>query len=151
MFLSVFFFRNSLQFKKVSLPLQPQTRNNGAIAQLVEQRTENPCVPGSIPGGTTHKKMENYYQGIDSANDDTFNLFRTFANNIKLVPYRTEWIVYDWEYKLAGTIDFVDYQNGEYTIYDWKRSDKIIASGMPIKINKYGEKGNYGSAEISGC
>ena len=56
MFLSVFFFRNSLQFKKVSLPLQPQTRNNGAIAQLVEQRTENPCVPGSIPGGTTCKK-----------------------------------------------------------------------------------------------
>ena len=28
---------------------------NGAIAQLVEQRTENPCVPGSIPGGTTEK------------------------------------------------------------------------------------------------
>ena len=26
---------------------------NGAIAQLVEQWTENPCVPGSIPGGTT--------------------------------------------------------------------------------------------------
>ena len=31
------------------------TRNSevGAIAQLAEQRTENPCVPGSIPGGTT--------------------------------------------------------------------------------------------------
>ena len=28
-------------------------RNNGVIAQLVEQRTENPCVPGSIPGDTT--------------------------------------------------------------------------------------------------
>ena len=28
----------------------------GAIAQLVEQRTENPCVPGSIPGGTTKTK-----------------------------------------------------------------------------------------------
>ena len=53
MFLSVFFLRNSLQFKKVSLPLQRQISNNGAIAQLVEQRTENPCVPGSIPGGTT--------------------------------------------------------------------------------------------------
>lgn len=94
-------------------------------------------------GTAMHKKIENYYQGIDSANDDAFNLFRIFANNIKLVPYRTEWAVYDWEYKLAGTIDFVDYQNGEYTIYDWKRSDKIIASGMPIKTNKYGEKGNY--------
>ena len=37
-----------------ALPLQSQLRNIvGAIAQLVEQRTENPCVPGSIPGGTT--------------------------------------------------------------------------------------------------
>ena len=27
--------------------------SDGTIAQLVEQRTENPCVPGSIPGGTT--------------------------------------------------------------------------------------------------
>ena len=62
MFLSVFFFRNSLQFKKVSLPLQPQTRNNGAIAQLVEQRTENPCVPGSIPGGTTFLSNRNVAQ-----------------------------------------------------------------------------------------
>ena len=28
-------------------------KKNGVIAQLVEQRTENPCVPGSIPGDTT--------------------------------------------------------------------------------------------------
>ena len=27
--------------------------SEGTLAQLVEQRTENPCVPGSIPGGTT--------------------------------------------------------------------------------------------------
>ena len=31
----------------------------GALAQLVEQRTENPCVPGSIPGGTTYKPETN--------------------------------------------------------------------------------------------
>ena len=30
--------------------------DNGAIAQMVEQRTENPCVPGSIPGGTTENQ-----------------------------------------------------------------------------------------------
>ena len=30
----------------------------GAIAQLVEQRTENPCVPGSIPGGTTRESLK---------------------------------------------------------------------------------------------
>ena len=28
---------------------------DGTLAQLVEQWTENPCVPGSIPGGTTKK------------------------------------------------------------------------------------------------
>ena len=52
------FFENSLQFQKLYLPLQPQTRKIGAIAQLVEQRTENPCVPGSIPGGTTQTKVK---------------------------------------------------------------------------------------------
>ena len=30
----------------------------GALAQLVEQRTENPCVPGSIPGGTTSRSPD---------------------------------------------------------------------------------------------
>ena len=30
---------------------------NGTLAQLVEQRTENPCVPGSIPGGTTYSEL----------------------------------------------------------------------------------------------
>ncbi len=28
----------------------------GTLAQLVEHRTENPGVPGSIPGGTTEYK-----------------------------------------------------------------------------------------------
>ena len=32
--------------------------NDGAIAQLVEQRTENPCVPGSNPGGTTEESQQ---------------------------------------------------------------------------------------------
>ena len=44
----------------------------GAIAQLVEQRTENPCVPGSIPGGTT----------IDSVNSQSplkFSHFNGFS------------------------------------------------------------------------
>ena len=33
------------------LYLHPHSR--GTLAQMVEQWTENPCVPGSIPGGTT--------------------------------------------------------------------------------------------------
>ena len=47
--ISIFSLYNICKIRKLYLSLQPQTRNNGAIAQ----RTENPCVPGSIPGGTT--------------------------------------------------------------------------------------------------
>lgn len=92
-------------------------------------------------GTAMHKKIESYYLGKEPSTDDTFELFKIFANKITLKPYRTEWAVYDWEQKIAGTIDFVDYQNGEYTIYDWKRSDKLIAkNGLPIKNSQYGEK-----------
>ena len=37
----------------------PENRctQKGAIAQLVEQRTENPCVTGSIPVGTTNQAV----------------------------------------------------------------------------------------------
>ena len=43
------------------LYLHPQSTSSnalnckGTLAQMVEQWTENPCVPGSIPGGTTLK------------------------------------------------------------------------------------------------
>jgi hypothetical protein len=42
----------SLEIQNSFLDLQPA---QGTIAQLVEQRTENPCVAGSIPAGTTKK------------------------------------------------------------------------------------------------
>lgn len=92
-------------------------------------------------GTAMHEKIESYYLGKPVSTDETFELFKIFANKITLKPYRTEWAVYDWEQKIAGTIDFVDYQNGEYIIYDWKRSDKLIAkNGLPIKNSQYGEK-----------
>ena len=36
----------------------------GAIAQLVEQRTENPCVPSSILGGTTENPRRCILRGF---------------------------------------------------------------------------------------
>jgi hypothetical protein len=40
---------------KKMLLLQSRNGKSGTIAQMVEQRTENPCVTGSIPVGTTKK------------------------------------------------------------------------------------------------
>ena len=67
-----------LRISKKSSTFAPAFREKlrGAIAQLVEQRTENPCVPGSIPGGTTVKKrsirvsflcLREYKPGVSAA------------------------------------------------------------------------------------
>jgi len=45
----------------------------GTIAQSVEQRTENPCVPGSNPGGTTKVKafrlfLRAFFLSVDAQN-----------------------------------------------------------------------------------
>jgi 5-methylthioribose kinase len=45
------FFRKSFAYSNLKYIFA--VRKGGAIAQSVEQWTENPCVPGSIPGGTT--------------------------------------------------------------------------------------------------
>ena len=38
--------------------LEIYSLNQGAVAQLVEQRTENPCVAGSIPARTTRPSTQ---------------------------------------------------------------------------------------------
>lgn len=50
----------------------------------------------------------------------------------ELKPYRTEWLIYDDDAKIAGSIDMV-YENPDKTlsIYDWKRSKNIT------KINNF--------------
>ena len=48
-----------LYIKKYALPLHRQKK--GTIAQQVEQRTENPCVLGSIPSGTTNNQYPFFY------------------------------------------------------------------------------------------
>ena len=47
------FYSDASLFRNYCITFASVKTHEGAIAQLVEQRTENPCVPGSIPGGTT--------------------------------------------------------------------------------------------------
>jgi len=60
--------------------------------------------------------------------------FLHFIEDYKIRPYRQEWPVYDTELNIAGTIDMVcKEQDGELTIYDWKRSSKVVnPQGQPI-------------------
>lgn len=78
----------------------------------------------------TQKELYEMYK-CDNKNkvDDTveWEYFLQFlCDNPDLKPYRTEWMIFDEELKLAGSIDMV-YENpdGTLSIYDWKRSKDI--------------------------
>lgn len=57
-------------------------------------------------------------------------------DHLGLQPYRTEWMIYDEDLKIAGSIDMV-YKNedGTLDIYDWKRAKEIT------HVNGFGETG----------
>jgi ATP-dependent exoDNAse (exonuclease V) beta subunit len=85
------------------------------------------------PISYTHEELLQVYeeemeQGLPPPNfSEEWGFFiqyvRAFPN---LKPYRTEWMIYDEDLKLAGSIDMV-YENpdGSLSIYDWKRAKEI--------------------------
>jgi len=95
-----------------------------------------------LPSGYTHKELlENYEaylaQGNPSPNvSEEWDFFLQYIRATpSYKPYRTEWMIYHEDLKVAGSIDMV-YENpdGTLSIYDWKRSKEISkANGF----NKY--------------
>lgn len=57
---------------------------------------------------------------------EELSYFDNFLYDVRPTPFRTEWKIYNDEYKLAGTLDLlaVNY-SGEFIIYDWKRSRRM--------------------------
>lgn len=102
-------------FGKTSDEIKEMWRKNGEEA--------------SSAGTKLHYDIECYYNNCPT-NDNTsieYTWFQNFVQKHKhLVPYRTEWIVFDEELKLAGSIDMVfENEDGTLSIYDWKRSKGI--------------------------
>ncbi|MBU3011102.1 hypothetical protein KO506_06790 [Polaribacter vadi] len=92
-------------------------------------------------GTFLHEQIENYYLGEKYSEMEEFNLFKQFLEkHSDLVPYRSEWRIFDQKHNIAGTIDLLA-KNGEngFDIYDWKRSKKIINTfnHLPIITNQW--------------
>ncbi len=90
-------------------------------------------------GTMMHAKIERYYLGETNESDDTYRLFEQFTQHYHLSPYRTEWTIYDEESGIAGTLDFLNLEQGVFTIFDWKRSNKILVCGSPETKNRWGK------------
>jgi ATP-dependent exoDNAse (exonuclease V) beta subunit len=68
--------------------------------------------------------------GNENGNDNKVVEWGYFLNFLKdnpdLRPYRTEWMIYHEDVKIAGSIDMVyENEDGTLEIYDWKRCKEI--------------------------
>ena len=59
------------------------------------------------------------------ASTTEFLLFRKFLSTMQgLTAYRTEWVIWGDEERLAGSVDFIAIdERGDLVIVDWKRSN----------------------------
>lgn len=84
-------------------------------------------------GTKLHKNIEYYWNKqldlIENSTKSTIEwvYFENFVNdNPQLIPYRTEWEIFDLELNLAGSIDITFLNDdGTLDIGDWKRSKEI--------------------------
>ena len=75
--------------------------------------------------------------------------FLRFVMDYDIHPYRQEWPVYYTDLNIAGTIDMVCKEmDGEFTIYDWKRSSKVVnVLGQPI-VEAFGGKRGFNGISL---
>ena len=98
----------------------------------------------SDKGTFLHEQIENYYLGNEYMTMEEFSLFEDFATSHSFLdPFRCEWRIYDEEFGIAGTIDFVAKNGDKYEMYDWKRSKKVVepSTGQAIENDRWGKKG----------
>jgi ATP-dependent exoDNAse (exonuclease V) beta subunit len=81
-------------------------------------------------GTQMHYDIECFYNECYKNTNSSieFTYFMKFQRDIgsTLKPYRTEWMVYHEEYRLAGSIDMIfENPDGSLQIYDWKRCKEI--------------------------
>ena len=112
----------------------------GMTPQEVKDMWEKKGEEARNLGTQLHEKIERHYMGYSNTSDATYRLFEKFTETYRLKPYRTEWAIYDEETGVAGTLDFLNFQDGVFTIFDWKRSNKIIVCGQPEKYNRWGKR-----------
>lgn len=110
----------------------------GLSPEEIKEMWKQNGMEASKMGTMLHRDIELFYNEQDIENDSQeFKHFLDFQkDNEHLKPYRTEWEIFDEDYKLAGSIDCVFEHEGEFHIFDWKRVKEIKEN------NKY-QEGKY--------
>jgi len=106
----------------------------GKSKETIKEEWSTSGTDASQLGSLMHKDIENFFnqEPVINPNTTEFKMFNNFWQSFQAKypdykPYRTEWIVYDEDIKLSGSIDFILKNDitGDLMILDWKRSKKI--------------------------
>ena len=139
------------------------SRNQTSVEETLDKWDKIGKMASEV-GTFVHAQTENYFQHghFDTDYPFTFNggtehisvarekqQFMDFIRDYHIEPYRQEWPVYDEELNIAGTIDLICKEaDATFTIYDWKRSGKVVnAQGQPI-VEAFGYKMSFNGIRL---
>lgn len=107
--------------------LDPNYRYYGKTKEDILMAWEVNRNESASQGTSLHADIEKYYNGDEVQNSSIeYGYFQNFLREHAYTAYRTEWEVYYEEFLACGSIDFVAKDlDGNYIIFDWKRSKKI--------------------------
>ena len=113
----------------------PQNKYYGKTKEEIKEIWKNNRIDSTTRGTKLHKYIEDIYnetepteeQKQDYEQNVEYTYFQNFYDeHTHMKPFRTEWSVYDESFKLSGSIDMLYiHDDGEISIYDWKRCKKI--------------------------
>jgi len=103
----------------------PNHKYYGMTKQAIKSLWEKNGKEASGSGTKMHYDIECFYNDEPVQNDSVeYGYFENFRKDFPLKPYRTEWMVYDEDAKISGSIDMIfqdDTDTNTCQIYDWKR------------------------------
>lgn len=145
------FNANSVIDKMMKSSNWSQSKYFGKSKDEIKSIWDQNRVSASTSGTNMHKAIELFLNGeiefSELEKNPEMKHFVSFYNNYgnKLKSYRSEWMIYDSELKIAGSIDYVTLNDDQtLDIYDWKRSSEIK------KENKW-QYGKYPIQHIPDC
>ena len=125
------FDADSVISKMMNSPRWPKSPYFGMTREEIKMKWNNDSIEASEAGTKMHYNIECFYNGMDVEDDGSlewkyFSEFNEAVGN-ELTPYRTEWMVWDKEIRLAGSVDMLfENPDGTLQMYDWKRSKKVV-------------------------
>jgi len=111
----------------------------GKTADEIKRQWDQGRDEAAAAGTAMHAAIENFYlEGGGDNNKNNNNLPKHFLDFVKdhsdLKPYRAEWMIFNEDVRLAGSIDMVmGGASAPLALFDWKRCKKIE------KTNGFGE------------